>query len=88
MKIRAWISASLALTAVLSSMVALKAGGLEHLKKYEGRYQIVEGYSPRCLAQVDVVHNRDENYVALNRPNELARLRTRSLPDEGGTTHR
>ena len=75
MKIRSWISASLAVTAVLSSIVALKASSLEHLKKYEGRYQVVEGDSHRCLAQVDVVHSRDENYLALNRPIDVRRLR-------------
>ncbi len=75
MKIRGCISACLAVTAVLNSIVALKADRLEHLKKYEGRYQIVEGDPRRCLAQVDVVHSRDENYLALNRPIDVRRLR-------------
>ena len=71
MKISTWINTGLVLTTALSSVVAAHADGLEKLKKYEDRYQIVKGNSPQCPRHVDVVHNQVKNYLALNRPDDI-----------------
>ena len=62
MKISVWISTCLVLATALGLVVAVNADSLEHLKKYEDKYQIVKGDFPECPAQLEVVRNEDKTY--------------------------